>query len=132
MNRRMFVALVGAIAAWPASFRALAQQRRPFHIGTLNPTFVEYAWTQSALHWLAEFDFMEGRDFRSEARFAAGDDERLPEFAAELVRLNVDMIVTQGVRAIRAAKQATGVIPIVMITDGDPVADGLVQDLARP
>jgi putative tryptophan/tyrosine transport system substrate-binding protein len=132
MHRRKFIALVGGAAVLPTSFGVSAQQRRLFHIGTLNPTFVEYAWVQSALPWLAEFDLVEGRDFRSEARFAAGRDEELPELAAGLVRLNVDLIVTQGRRAIRAAKQATGDIPIVMIADGDPVADGLVQSLARP
>ena len=132
MNRRKFIALGCGAAFLPASFRAWAQQRPPFRIGTLNPTFVEYAWAQSALPWLAEFDLMEGRDFRTEARWAAGRDEELPELAAELVRLKVDLIVTQGGRAIRAAKQATSDVPIVMIADGDPVADGLVQSLARP
>lgn len=132
MDRREFLALLGGAAALPASLGALAQQRLPFLIGTLNPTFAGYAWAQSALHWLAEFDLIEGRDFRSEARFAAGSDDRLPEFAAELVRLNANLIVTQGARAIRAAMQATATIPIVMVAESDLVADGLVQSLARP
>lgn len=132
MKRRTFIALGGAAALAPASLGASAQPRRPFRIGTLNPTFVEYAWTQSSLHWLAEFDLMEGRDFRTEPRFTAGDDGRLFELASDLVRLDVDAIITQGAPAIRAVKMATGTIPIVMITDGDPVADGLIQSLTRP
>ena len=58
----------------------------------------------------AEFDLIEGRDFRSEARFAAGSDDRLPEFAAELVRLNANLIVTQGARAIQVFDSWVGAL----------------------
>ena len=61
-----------------------------------------------------------------------GKFDRLPELAAELVRLNVDVILTAGTPGIRAAKNATTTIPIVMVTSGDPVGFGFVASLARP
>ena len=63
---------------------------------------------------------------------AEGKFDRLPDLAAELVRLKVDVIVTAGPTATRAAKEATVTIPIVMTQDGDPVGTGLVASLARP
>ncbi|MFQ5521107.1 MAG: ABC transporter substrate-binding protein, partial [Candidatus Methylomirabilia bacterium] len=76
--------------------------------------------------------YIEGKNIASEHRFAAGRDERLPELAAELARLKVDVIVTEGTPATRAAKQATETIPIVMVIEGDPVRADLVASLARP
>jgi len=80
---------------------------------------------------LAELGYVEGQNVAVEARFASGREERLPSLAAELVQANVDLIVTQGTPASRAAKGATGTIPIVTSTT-DPVGTGLVQSLARP
>ena len=77
-----------------------------------------------------ELGYSEGKNVRAEYRFAEGAPERLPDFAAELVRLNVDVIVAPGSGA-RAAKKATDNIPII-ITYGDPLNDGLVRSLARP
>lgn len=65
-------------------------------------------------------------------RFTSGDAAKFPGFAAELVHLKVDCIVTQGIPAIRSAKQATSTIPIVMNVGGDPVQMGLIANLARP
>jgi putative ABC transport system substrate-binding protein len=79
---------------------------------------------------MKELGYIEGKNIVAEYRFAEGSPERLPIFAAELVRLNVDIIVAPGSGA-RVAKKATDVIPIV-ITYGDPVRDGLVASLARP
>jgi len=76
--------------------------------------------------------YVQGKDFVFEYRSAAGRDDRLPELAAELVRLKVAIIVPQGRQAILAAKDATKTIPIVMTAEGDPVAAGLVAGLARP
>jgi putative ABC transport system substrate-binding protein len=81
---------------------------------------------------LGELGYVEGRNITIESRWAAGKYERLPGLAAELVRLKTDVIVTAAVPAIRAAKQATGTIPIVMAVVVDPVATGLVASLARP
>ena len=76
--------------------------------------------------------WIEGKNVAFERRYAENRPERLPELAAELVRLNVDVIVAIGTLAPLAAKQATTNIPIVMAAAGDPVGTGLVLSLARP
>ena len=80
---------------------------------------------------LRDLGYVEGRNIVVLARWAE-TPQRLSELAAEVVRNNVDVIVTQGTPAARAAKRATNTIPIVMATSGDPVALGLVASLARP
>ena len=75
---------------------------------------------------------MEGKNIVIEWRYAEGKLDRLPALAAELVRLKVDVIVTAGPAATRAAKEATSTIPIVMAQDSDPVGSGFVASLARP
>ena len=81
---------------------------------------------------LREHGYVEGRNISIEFRFADGRPERLPEMAAELVKRNVDVIVTESAFAAAAAKHATGSIPIVIAVHGDPVGAGLVASLARP
>jgi putative ABC transport system substrate-binding protein len=81
---------------------------------------------------LRELGYQEGRDIVIEFRWAEGRYERLPALFAEMVRRNVDVIVTHGTPGILAAKQATATIPIVMATSGDAEASGLVASLARP
>jgi putative ABC transport system substrate-binding protein len=76
--------------------------------------------------------WIEGRNITVEYRFAEQKRERLPELAAEMVRLNVDLIVARGTNVQIAAKNATSNIPIVMPNGSDPVAAGLVLSLARP
>jgi len=82
-------------------------------------------------HGLRDLGYVEGRNIAIEYRYAEGKVERFPDLAAELVRLKVDVIVAAG-PAIRAARQATTTIPIVMAVSGNPVGDGLVASLARP
>ena len=81
---------------------------------------------------LRELGYIEGQNIVIEWRFAKGNQDALPELAAELVRLKPDLIVAAGTQAIRAAKQATTTIPIVIGQIGDPVQLGLVASLARP
>jgi putative ABC transport system substrate-binding protein len=81
---------------------------------------------------LREHGYVEGKNIALEYRFAQGDAARLPALAAELVRLNVDVIVTEGVPTALAANQATKKIPIVMAGGADPVRAGLAVSLARP
>jgi ABC-type uncharacterized transport system substrate-binding protein len=76
--------------------------------------------------------YVEGQNIAIEERYAEGSYDRLPGLAAELIRLKVNIIVAAGPQAIQAAKQATGTIPIVMASVGDPVATGFVANLARP
>ena len=82
-------------------------------------------------HGLREMGYAEGRDFTLETRYAEGQLERSPELAAELVRLPVDLIVAVGTAPARAARDATGTIPVVLV-QGDAVGFGLVDNLARP
>ena len=81
---------------------------------------------------MRELGYVEGKNIVIEWRYAEGKIDRLPALAAELVRLKVDVIVTAGPAATRAAKQATATIPIVMAFDNDPVGSGFVANLARP
>ena len=76
--------------------------------------------------------YVEGRNFAIESRYAEGKLDRLPDLAGELVRLKVDVIVVGGSTAIRAAKNATKLIPVVMAHGSDPVELGFVASLARP
>ncbi len=81
---------------------------------------------------LRNLGWVEGQNVVFEYRFADGQLDRLPALAAELVRLKVDVILAGSTPGARAAKNATGTIPIVMVTTGDPVGGGLVPSLARP
>jgi putative ABC transport system substrate-binding protein len=81
---------------------------------------------------LRKFGYVEGQNLVIERRSAEGRFERLPDLAAELVRLKMDVIVPSGGSAVRAVKQATTTIPIVMAPGGDPLGTGLVTSLARP
>ena len=101
-------------------------------IGFLGPTTSAAQWIAAFLKRLRELGWIEGRNIAIEYRWAGGRAERFAEIAAEFVRLKVDVIVTSGTPAVLAAKQATGVIPIVFVTAGDPVGTGLVASLARP
>ena len=111
------------LAALPA--QAIAQS--PARIGLLG----DVRW-EPLLEGLRELGYVEGKDVVFEARRADGRLERWPELAAELVRLNVRVIVIASTPAALAAKQATATIPIVMAPTGDPVSSGLVSSLAVP
>jgi putative ABC transport system substrate-binding protein len=81
---------------------------------------------------LRELGYVEGRNIIIECRGAPGKPDRYPDLVAELVRLNVDVLVTTGTALTLAAKEATRTVPIVMVYVGDPVGSGLVSSLARP
>src|SRR5499433_4004271 len=83
-------------------------------------------------HGLRELGYVEGKNIVIEPRYAEGKFDRLPALAAELVRLKVEVVVTTGTLVTRAAKEATGAIPIVMANDTDPVSNGFVASLAHP
>jgi putative ABC transport system substrate-binding protein len=131
-RRRLLLAL-GAGAMFVSCVGA-AQPAKPIaRIGYLNASSIAFGKTRidAFLSGMRELGRVEGGDFTIEYRHADGALERLPGLAAELVGLNVDVIVAAGLPAARAAKQATTTIPIVM-TGGDPVRAGLVKSLARP
>jgi putative ABC transport system substrate-binding protein len=112
-----------------------AQQRgKVFRIGFLdNSTASGSAVLVEAFRQeLRNLGWIEGKNITIEYRFAEQKNERLPELAANLVRLRVDLIVVASTAPALAAKSATTSIPIVMATAGDPVGDGLIASLARP
>jgi putative ABC transport system substrate-binding protein len=107
---------------------------RVYRIGFLSLSSAgDYAtYVQAFRQGLRDLGYEEGRNVSIEYRWAEGRDERLPLLAAELVRLNPDVLVTHAIPGIRAAQHATSTIPIVMGTSSDPVRLGLVKSLARP
>ena len=84
------------------------------------------------LKGLQEIGYIDGKNIKIEHRYAEGRTDRLPGIIAEFLQLKVDVIVVASSQAIRVAKQATSTIPIVIVTQGDPVAEKLVNSLARP
>jgi len=87
---------------------------------------------KTLLEGLGELGYVDGKTVAIEWRWAEDKVERLPELAAELVKLNVDVIVANGTPAIKAAQNATRTIPVVMVAVGDPVGTGLIASLAKP
>jgi len=115
--------------------RAEAQQPTKVpRIGRLTApsASAESARTEAFRQGLRDLGYVEGKNIVIEYRSAEGKLDRLPALAAELVRLKVDIIVTDGSRSTRSAKEATTTIPIVMAQDPDPVGNGFVASLARP
>ena len=131
MTRREFITLLGGAPAWPLVARA-QQPKVPtigaLVIGNISP---EEFWREFR-QGLRDLGYIEGQNIRFEFRSAEGQIDRLPELAAELVRLKVDVIVTWFTPTAVAAKQATREIPIVMAETGDPIGTGLVMSLPRP
>src|SRR5437867_6011283 len=110
------------------------QAKKVWRIGFLAATSpsVEAARIQAFRQGLRELGYVEGKNIVIEWRWAEGKFDRLPDLAAELVRLNVDVIVTGGSTSSGAAKEVTTTIPIVMAQVNDPVGSGFVASLARP
>ncbi len=134
MDRRTFVAtLTGGLLALSLSTEAQPGRKIP-KIGYLagDSAGANTQNTDAFINGLRDLGYIEGRNLVIERRWAEGKFERLPELAAELVRLPVDVIVAVGDPVIFAAKQATSTIPIVMVAVGDPVGRGFVASLARP
>jgi putative tryptophan/tyrosine transport system substrate-binding protein len=132
MRRREFITLLGGAAVtWPLTARA--QQAKLPRLGVLVLTSADAQSLGKELReGLCELDYVEGQNFAFEFRSADGNTDRLPELAAELVRLQVDLIVAAYTPCVVAAKRATTAIPIVMAAVADPIGAGLVQSLARP
>src|SRR6266487_4615900 len=136
MRRREFITLLGgAAAAWPLA--APAQQPRKvwrigFIAGASRPASLEASQFGGFQQGMREHGYVEGKDFVMEWRFADAKPERYSEFAAEFVRLKVDVIVVGTPAAVRTVQQATSTTPIVMGYSVDPVGNGFVASLARP
>ena len=134
MNKKVIRLALGVLLL-ALSFPAQAQQPKKVpQIGYLSsdsPSTIAVR-IEAFRQGLRELGNVEGKDIVIEWRFAKGKADRLPGLAAELVRLKVEVIVTSGPAATRAAKESTVTIPIVTAQDPDPVGNGLVASLARP
>jgi putative tryptophan/tyrosine transport system substrate-binding protein len=133
MNRRAFLATVaGGLLAAPLAAQA-QQAEKVYRVGILSAGHQSLRETDAVFpQALRELGWIEGKNVVFETRYADDRLDRLPELAAELIRLKVDLIVTYGTLAPLAAKRATATIPIVMSSAGDPLGSGLVASLARP
>jgi putative ABC transport system substrate-binding protein len=124
-----------AVALLAVGVIAEAQQPKKVprigYLSVLSPSS-DSARIEAFRQGLRELGYVEGQSLAIEPRYTEGKLDRLPDLAGELVRLNVDVIVAGGSTAIRAAKNATKLIPIVMAHGSDPVALGYVASLARP
>ncbi len=134
MNKKIVIWLLATIHLATVFLAQAQQPARIPRIGILlTPSASVYSARVEALRQrLRELGYVEGKNIVIEYRYAEGKLERLPDLAAELVRLKVDVIVTAGSPAILAAKKASATIPIVFADAGDPVGTGIVSSLARP
>jgi len=135
MRRREFVRFLGGAAvAWPFAADAQKPAGKVFRVGFVSPSIADSVPERFVAFraGLRDLGYQEGQNLIIEYRWAEGHYEQLPAFFAEMVRLNVDVIVTHGTPGALAAKQATTKIPIVLAVVGDAVASGLVSSLAKP
>jgi len=132
-RRELLVALGAGALACAAAVRAQAPPtiRKIGLLSGFSPS-VEARSYQAFLLGLRDLGWVEGKNISIEYRYAEGRHDRLPDVAADLVRLKVEVIVTTATSDTLAAQKATRAIPIVMVAGGDPVASGLVESLARP
>jgi putative ABC transport system substrate-binding protein len=134
MTKKIILLALCSLLLAPCSSADAQQTGKVLRIGFLDPSTA----SGSAVLWeafrqeLSKLGWIEGKNITMEYRFAEQKNERLPELAAELVRLKVDLIVVRASAPALAAKSATTTIPIVMTTSADPVGAGLVASLARP
>lgn len=126
-------AVVLAVALLASPSIGTAQRAGPTpQVGYLSNSSGTSAPDKAFFEALRSLGWEDGRNVVVHARYSSGDSTRFPGFAAELVRLNVDLIVGWGPNAVAAAKSVTTTIPIVMISTSDPIAAGLVRNISRP
>src|SRR6266480_7207035 len=126
----LFVVVLLAVAVIAEAQQPTKVPRMGF-LSSLSPTVV-LDRVEAFRQGLRELGYVEGKNIIIDWRYAQGKTERLPDLAAELVRLNVDVIVTGGPAVNRFAKEATHTIPIILAFDNDPVGNGFAASLARP
>jgi putative tryptophan/tyrosine transport system substrate-binding protein len=132
MRRREFIALLGSAAAsWPLAAHA-QQPGRMWRIGLIAHSPFDKKSADAFREVFRELGYVEGQNFIVEPRYAEGKAERFREFAEEMVRLKVDIIIVYTTPAALAAKNATTTIPIVFPTAIDPVGSGVITSLRHP
>jgi putative ABC transport system substrate-binding protein len=134
VKRREFITLLGgAAAAWPLAARA-QQQTKIARIGILGLASAAAVapYVNAVRAGLRDLGYIEGKNLIIEYRFGDGNYDQLPNLAAQLVHLNLDVLVTFAAPGTQAAKSATSIIPIVMAVTADAVGTGLIASLAHP
>src|SRR5262249_29483522 len=134
MIRRAFIFLLPAILLLTDSLVEAQQSTKIYRVGYLGMSRREgqQPREEAFAAGMRDLGYDVGKNLLIEYRYADGKMERLPELAADLVRMNVDVIVTGVNPGVVAAKQATSTIPIVMTFGNDPIGTGLVASLSRP
>src|SRR5262245_27481794 len=135
MRRRQFITLLGGAAAWPLAARA-QQGERMRRIGVLVNLASDDAEAQTRLaafqQGLQQLGWSVGHNVKIDYRWGAGDADRIRKFAAELVALGPDVILSTGSPSVAPLQHATNTVPIVFVTVIDPVGSGFVDSLAQP
>src|SRR5918996_416423 len=131
-NVFVFICLLLTIFLLTGSFGQAQQAKKLPRIGYLSLASQSGLREEAFIQGLRDLGWVDGQSISIEYRWAAGNVDRLPALAEELVRLKVDLIVAVATPVIQAAKNATSTIPIVMPSAADPVGTGLVVSLARP
>ena len=136
MNQRRKLLMSLGASALMVPFGALAQKAKIHRIGHLlvisQRAFLDSGRHRALIQGMTDLGYVEGKNFVLEDRFAEGKADLLDRFAAELVRMNPDLILSTGTPAHHAMQRATRTIPIVAMADADPVGNGLAASLARP
>src|SRR5207248_8773767 len=137
VSRRYFVQGVASAALLAGCGRLPGQAQQPAKLPvvgylTLNTVVGGTPQAEAVRQGLRDHGYIDGQNITFEARYAEAHEDELPALATALVQLPVDVIVTSGSEVTQAARHATSTIPIIMVTPGDPVREGLVPSLARP
>jgi putative ABC transport system substrate-binding protein len=131
MNRREFITALGGAAAWPLAAHAQQPGKLPL-VGVLVSALPPHPFADAFRRGLHSLGYSEGRNIALEFRYTDGRKDRAEELAAELVRLDVEIIVAHFAQAVIAAMGVTRTIPIVMAPHGAPLQGGVIESLARP
>lgn len=131
MNAKLVVLLLATFFLAMGNIAGAQQPRKVPRIGYLGSSNASI-WKETFRQALRELGYIEGENIQVEFRYIEGQQDKVPNFIAELLELQVDILVVSTLSSLRAAKQATKTIPIVMVTTNDPVATGIVDSLARP
>lgn len=131
MNAKLVVLLLATFFLAMGNIAGAQQPRKVPRIGYLGSSNASI-WKETFRQALRELGYIEGENIQVEFRYIEGQQDKVPNFIAELLELQVDILVVSTLSSLRAAKQATKTIPIVMGTTNDPVATGIVDSLARP
>ena len=130
MKRRAFIAALGSAAVCPLAAGAQSQKDKVYRVGILS--LLKRPSEEVFRDAMRDLGYVEGKNVLYDVRYAGGNADQLPSLAAQLVRLNVDVMVTAGGPAAEAARQTTTSVPIVLWGAGDPVGTGLITNVSHP